>query len=150
MYLTSHKVVMEIFSSCSDYYCVCVCVQCVLLSQGGAAAMLKNKQKYSEVIHNPLTIPDSRVIRIIRVMLQHLFVEVNVDDGVVHGAAFGQVNRHCAHQWMDLHIRNGDHKHGQAGIRQPADQKCQDHQNHHGCHLHLPFSHRTPFHTGHL
>lgn len=53
----------------------------------------------------------------------YLFVEVDINDGVVHRAALGQINRHRAHKRMNLHIRVGDHHHGQAGVRQPADEK---------------------------
>lgn len=54
---------------------------------------------------------------------QYLFVEVDVNDGIVHSAALGQVDWYCAHQRVNLHIRVVDHQHGQASIRQPADQE---------------------------
>lgn len=84
------------------------------------------------------------------VVLQHLFVEVDVDEGIVHSAALGQVDRHCANQRMNLQVRVVDHQHGQAGIRQPTDQKCHDHQNHHRRHPQLRLSYCTSFQSSQL
>lgn len=83
-------------------------------------------------------------------LILYLFVEEDVYDGVVHGAALGQVNGHRAHQRVNLHIRVGDHQHGQTGVRQPADQEGEHHQNDHESHLHLSLSGRTAFHAGQL
>lgn len=81
-------------------------------------------------------------------VFHHLFVAVDVDDGIVYCAALGQVNRQRCHQWVNHHMRVVHHQHGQASIRHPTYQEGQDHDDDHGRHSQLRFSHCTVFRAG--
>ena len=61
----------------------------------------------------------------------HLLVGHEVDDGVVHGAGFGEVHGHGSHQRRDVQLRVHHHHYRDGSVGQPADEERSNHgQNH--------------------
>lgn len=61
----------------------------------------------------------------------YLFVEQDVDDGVVQGGALGEKSRRRHEHGPELNPLVGENVQGHAGVGHPAHQEGDDHDNHH-------------------
>lgn len=67
----------------------------------------------------------------------YLFVEQDVDDGVVEGGALGEEGRRRHEHGAELDPLVGKDVPGHAGVGHPAHQEGDDHDDHHAGHLPL-------------